>query len=104
MGEIWKGMDSVYEAAEAEDETYIEPEETEVHIFDISDPQSPTEVKKITTSGSFATSRISENYLYIFTEKIYSRNHYDITLPKSFIPNTQMIPEERMRRRQDINN
>ncbi len=108
MGEIWKGMDFVYAAGEAGDESYIEPEETEVHIFDISDPESPTEVKKLTASGSFATSRISENYLYIFTEKIYSRNHYDITLPKSFIPcvDGEMIPEERIKKAgdRDINN
>ena len=42
--------------------------ETSVTVYDISDPEVPKELGRITQEGDYRTSRVSDNYLYLFTD------------------------------------
>lgn len=56
-----------------------------VHIYDITDRQKPSKIKTFTVAGNYLNSRISDGYLYFFTQdNVYkpgSKKDYDEYIP-----------------------
>lgn len=67
-----------------------------ISFIDISDPSAPRFIKTHTQSGGLNTSRISDGYLYTFTEVTYAGSDYDKNDRKKYIPtiDDEVIPEE----------
>ena len=60
---------------------------TVITVVDISDPTAPHIIKTHSQTGSFNTSRISDGYLYTFTEDVYySEVDYEKNAPEDYIP------------------
>ncbi len=56
-------------------------------VVDISDPSAPKIEKTHTQTGRYNTSRISDRFLYVFTEDWYEREtDYEKDKPEEFIP------------------
>lgn len=56
-------------------------------VVDISDTTAPQIIKAHTQTGRFNTSRISDGYLYVFTEDWYEKEEdYDKDRPAEFVP------------------
>lgn len=70
-------------------------EETGITLFDIRDPQNPKQLRTLTQSGSYSTSRISDGYLYTFSEYQVSGMDYSPDDPDRYIPRADknLIPE-----------
>ena len=66
---------------------YREKTRTITTVVDISDAHDPKIETRHIQSGSFATSRISDGYLYVFTEDWYEKEEkYDVDRPEEFVP------------------
>ena len=82
---------------------------TVITVVDISDPTAPQVVSTHSQTGSFNTSRISNGYLYTFTEDVYySEVDYEKNAPEDYIPqvDADSIAPERIVRAgtEDTNN
>lgn len=60
--------------------------ETEIWIYDISDPATPKKIVKHTQSGSYNTSRMADGFLYVFSDYYVSGKKHDKEKPETFIP------------------
>ena len=65
-----------------------------ITLYDISDPEKPEQIRQLSQSGSFNTSRISDGFVYTFTNYAVNRLDYDKEKPEDFIPeiNDKMMP------------
>ena len=81
---------------------------TNIAFIDFSNPAEPKHIKTHTQSGYFNTSRISDGYLYTFTEDTYIGEKYDREEPRTFVPLLDDLPvaEDRLTRagEEDTNN
>lgn len=59
---------------------------TEITIYDISEPQSPKKIRTQTQSGCYATSRVSDGYLYTFSRYSIEETGLNKDEPKTYIP------------------
>ncbi len=70
---------------------------TEIYVYDVSDPASPESVYAQTQSGSYATSRVTDGYLYTLSKyMVYSDMDKEDT--KTYVPqiNGEDISEDAM--------
>ena len=81
---------------------------TVITFVDFSNPAYPTVVKRHTQTGYFNTSRISDGFLYTFTEDVYMGSEYDPDRPWDYIPlvDAEPMAESKLSRvgEEDTNN
>lgn len=61
-------------------------ESTSAITYDISDPTNPEEIGRVTQSGYYNSSRISEGYLYLFSDYNINMNSIVRDQPETYIP------------------
>lgn len=80
------------------DVEYVKPyaNETEIIVYDISQPEKPKKLSSLTQSGTYNTSRISNGYLYTFTNYAVWERNIKENEPEDYIPqiNDKVIEEE----------
>ena len=69
---------------------------TEVLTYDITDPEKPQEAGRVTQSGYYQSSRMSEGYLYLFTNYGVDWDIMERSAPETYIPlvNDAVIAEK----------
>lgn len=69
---------------------------TNIFVYDLNNPEKPKKIAKQTQSGDFNTSRISNGYLYTFSNHLIDSRQYKSENPKEFIPqvNNRTIKEK----------
>lgn len=69
---------------------------TEVITYDITDPEKPQETGRVTQSGYYQSSRMSEGYLYLFTNYGVDWGIMERNTPETYIPlvNDTVIAEK----------
>lgn len=60
--------------------------ETRIDLYDISHPEDPKEIRQLTQSGSFSTSRLSNGYLYTFSNYVVEGKDHKADHPNDFVP------------------
>lgn len=88
-GNLWDdGIPSQNDTDFEEYEEYYSPaRKTHITLYDISDPAAPKGIRQHSQSGEYNTSRISDGYLYTFTNyEIYASENYNEKEPEKFVP------------------
>lgn len=83
-----------YSEADMEEFYYFQHGSTTVRTYDLQDISQPELIGEVTQSGDYSSSRISGEYLYLFSQYYISEMEKDI--PETFIPviAEKTIPEE----------
>ena len=70
-----------------EEDYYTSSEKSHITLYDISDPAAPKAIRQHSQSGEYNTSRISDGYLYTFTNyNIYASENFKEDEPDKFVP------------------
>lgn len=88
-GNSWASIPERTQAPACDDEYYYNPsafDKTEIIVYDISKPEQPKKLSTLTQSGSFNTSRISNGYLYTFTDYSVAHKDFKENTPKDYVP------------------
>ncbi|MCH5251376.1 MAG: beta-propeller domain-containing protein [Lachnospiraceae bacterium] len=92
IGESWQNS---YAGTEADTETATEEYDyydrrshalTNIVIYDISNPEKPQKLTELTQSGNFGTTRISDGYLYTFSNYRVGYGECNVEEPEKFVP------------------
>lgn len=104
IGNLWEAsyspIPSDYDYEETvSDYYYRSSTKSHITLYDISDPAEPEQIRQLSQSGSFNTSRISDGFVYTFTNYAVNRLDYDKEKPEDFVPeiNGKMMPSEKIR-------
>lgn len=65
---------------------------TVIKTYDISDLSQPKEIGSLTQSGRFSTSRVSDGYVYIFSNYYVQEGEYKSSEPEKFMPKYNNVP------------
>lgn len=97
VGNSWKNE---YEKSPDKDVYYNKPyaDKTEIIVYDISQPENPKKLSSLTQSGIYNTSRISDGYLYTFTNYAVPSKDYKEDRPEDYVPqvNGCIVEEEKI--------
>lgn len=61
-------------------------ESTVAVTYDITDPAGPKEIGRVTQSGSYQSSRLSDGYLYLFSDYYVNIDSIKRNCPETFVP------------------
>lgn len=96
IGNLWEegvsdDLDTEYEYEQVpkyyEQAPHYYEQVTHITLYDISDPENPTAIRQLTQSGSYNTSRVSDGYLYAFSNyHLPSYTDFKEDEPKRFMP------------------
>ncbi len=72
--------------------------ETRITVYDITDRESPKKAYDLAQSGDYNTSRVSDGYLYTFSDLQVEGSDFTPDDPEQFIPHAgkDLIPEENL--------
>lgn len=99
-GNLWDSSSPVGDGTDQTDYEPYNPPASKSHItlYDISDPAAPKAIRQLSQSGVYNTSRISDGYLYTFTNyNIQPAGNYTEDEQEKFIPKLNgviMKPED----------
>ncbi len=86
-GNLWGDDIPSRDETEFEEDYYSPARKSHITLYDISDPAAPKGIRQHSQSGKYNTSRISDGYLYTFTNyEIYASEDYNEKEPEKFVP------------------
>lgn len=107
IGNLWEedgDSNSIAEDRLWEDNELVEPlsqnyTQSHITLYDISDPTAPEQLRQLKQSGGFNTSRISDGFVYTFTNYAVNSLEYKKNQPEDYIPeiNGNMMSADRIR-------